>query len=69
MRKNRHSLVIIKSEEEVSRCDKRDRLARPVCFSWLSVVPRTKGSPVQFLVRAHAQVVGSIPSRVHAGDN
>lgn len=67
-KKNLHSLVLIKSEEEVSRCNKRDRLAQPVWFNWLSV-PCTKRSLVQFLVRAYTQVVGSIPSRTHAGDN
>nr|KAF6416211.1 hypothetical protein HJG59_009491 [Molossus molossus] len=34
---------------------------------WLSMDPCTKRSPVQFLVRAHAQIVGQIPSGGHAG--
>nr|KAF6452964.1 hypothetical protein HJG59_008245 [Molossus molossus] len=34
---------------------------------WLSIDPCTRRSPVQFPVRAHAQVVGQIPSGGHAG--
>ena len=30
---------------------------------WLSASPGTKGSPVQFPVRAHAWVAGWVPSR------
>ena len=30
---------------------------------WLGAGLRTKGSPVQFPVRAHAWVVGQVPSR------
>lgn len=33
----------------------------------LSVVPCTKSSTVQFPGRVHARVVGSVPSRKHAG--
>ena len=28
---------------------------------WLEVILQSKGSPVQFLVRAHAWVAGSVP--------
>ena len=35
----------------------------------LGVVPQTKRSQVQFLVRAHAQVLGLVPSRAHEGGN
>ena len=35
----------------------------PVCLSWLSVVPQSKRSLVQFLVKAHAWVEGSVPGQ------
>ena len=38
-------------------------------LSGLVIVPLTKRSPVQFLVRAHTWVVGQVPSRGHARDN
>ena len=38
-------------------------------LSGLSTSLRTKGSPVQFLVRAHAWVAGQIPSWGHTRGN
>ena len=40
-----------------------------VWLSGLGVILQTKGSPVQFLVRAHAWVVGQVPSRGRTRDN
>ena len=34
-----------------------------VWLSWLGIVPQSKRSLVQFLVRAHAWVVGSVPGQ------
>lgn len=36
---------------------------------WLSFHPGTKRSPIQFSIRAHALVVGLIPSRGSAGES
>ena len=38
-------------------------------LSGLGVIPQTKGSQVQFPVRAHAWVVGQVPSRGHVRGN
>ena len=40
-----------------------------VWLSGLSASLRTKGSPVQFPVRAHAWVAGQVPSRGHTRGN
>lgn len=32
-------------------------------LNWLGIIPHTKRHPVQSSVRAHAQVMGSIPGR------
>ena len=50
-------------------------LLNKICWPWLvwlsglSASLWTKGSPVWFLVRAHAWVIGQVPSRGHARGN
>ena len=41
--------------------EKVPTLPWPAWFSGLGVIPQSKRSPVQFLVRAHAWVAGSVP--------
>ena len=40
---------------------RKERSPQPMWLSWLDVIPETKRPPVQFPVRAHAWVVGSVP--------
>ena len=40
-----------------------------VWFSWLCIVPQSEASLVQFLLRAHARVPGSVLVRAHTKGN
>nr|KAF6477980.1 hypothetical protein HJG59_010872 [Molossus molossus] len=53
-----------------SDCYNKIPLTRPAAVAqWLSINPCTKRSPVRLPDKAHAQVVGLMPSRGHAGDS
>ena len=48
----------------LSVSQKSIKMPWPTWLSWLVIILQTEGPQVQFLVRAHAWVTGSVPGRV-----